>query len=300
MGLGARIGVIDVATASVVIAPDGGDPARFRGHISDLEWAPKFSVRYQLSPRLMTYLLVSKGDRGGGFNTGGPIGTVFGGPGAGAEPFRRFKGDDLWNFETGVKLRTLSDRLEVGATAFYDIWQNIQSDQLLPSGLPYTANIGDGRNFGLEFEAAYAVGGLELRFTGLVDEPELTSHTSPFPALLHSGLPGAPRGMVGVAAHYEPAPIGPFQPFFDASVDYVGQSRLSFDATTSRRMGDYTRSKLTGGFETGAWRVAAFIDNPLGVTGDTFAYGNPFTLRRSHQITPLPPRTFGLQLTRSF
>jgi iron complex outermembrane receptor protein len=300
VGVGARIGIIDVATNSVVIAPDGGEPARFRGRISDLEWAPKLSVRYQFNPRLMTYLLVSKGDRGGGFNTGGPVGTVFGGPGAGAEPFRRFKGDDLWNFEAGVKLRALSDRLELRATAFYDIWRNIQSDQLLPSGLPYTANIGDGRNFGLEFEAAYAVDGVEIRFTGLLDEPELTRHTSPFPALLHSGLPGAPRGIVGAAIHYQPATTGAFQPFFDASIDYVGQSRLSFDATTSRRMGDYTRSKLTGGVETGAWRVAAFVDNPLGVTGDTFAYGNPFTLRHSHQVTPLPPRTAGVQLTRSF
>jgi hypothetical protein len=42
------------------------------------------------------------------------------------------------------------------------------------------------------------------------------------------------------------------------------------------------------------------VDNPTDVTGDTFAYGNPFTLRRSRQITPLRPRTAGMQLMRSF
>jgi outer membrane receptor protein involved in Fe transport len=300
IGAGARLALIDVATDSIVSAPDGGDPALFHGRTSDLQWAPKVSLRYQINKRAMAYLLASEGARGGGFNTSGPIGTVFSGPGGGAEPFRRFKGDELWNVEAGIKLRALSDRLDVRATAFYAVWNNIQSDQLLPSGLPYTANIGDGRNFGVEFEVAYAVDGLELRLTGLIDEPELVRRAAPFPSMPHSGLPGAPRGSVGAAIHYQPDVPWRYRPFFDASVDYVGQSRLTFDAQTSRRMGDYARSRLTGGIDAGTWRLAAFVDNPLGVTGDTFAYGNPFTLRHTRQITPLPPRTGGLQLTRTF
>ena len=46
--------------------------------------------------------------------------------------------------------------------------------------------------------------------------------------------------------------------------------------------------------------MGLFVRAPLTGLGDTFAYGNPFTLRRSHQITPLRPRTAGLELTRSF
>jgi outer membrane receptor protein involved in Fe transport len=297
---GARVGVIDVSTRSVVRAPTSGDSAAFRGRMSDFEWAPKLSIRYQVGPEAMVYGLVSEGARGGGFNTGAPIGTVFDGPDGHAEPFRRFKGDELWNFEAGVKVRTLSDRLDLRATAFYALWSNIQSDQLLPSGLAYTANIGDGRNFGLELELAYAIGGLELRLASVLDEPELTRHTSPFPSLLHSGLPGAPRGSVGASVHYKIAAGGRFQPFFDASVDYVGQSRLNFDDRISRRMGDYALARVTLGADAGAWRVSAFTDNPFGVVGDTFAFGNPFSLRRFRQITPLPPPSAGLQLTRSF
>ncbi len=299
VGAGARVGYTQVSTSSLLRAPLSDQSAAFHGRLSNLDWAPKVSLRYQISPRAMAYALISEGSRGDGFNTSGPIGTVFSGPGGAAEPFRRFHGDELWNFEAGVKLRTLADRLTLRATGFYAIWTNIQSDQLLPSGLPYTANIGDGRNFGLELEAAYAVGGLELRVNSLLDQPELTRNRTPFPSLLHSGLPGVPRGTIGAAIHYERG-SGQYRPFVDLAANYVGLSRLTFDARTTRRMGDYTMTKLTVGVDTGAWRMTAFIDNPLGVTGNTFAYGNPFTLRRTRQITPLAPRTTGLSLSRSF
>ena len=141
---------------------------------------------------------------------------------------------------------------------------------------------------------------MDLRLSSLLDEPELTSNPTPFPALLHSGLPGAPRASIGAAIHYQRRAGGELKPFLDAAIDYVGGSRLTFDTVTSRTMGDYTTTSLTAGVASRNWRLAAFADNPLGVTGNTFAYGNPFTLRRSHQITPLRPRTAGLELTRAF
>ena len=35
-------------------------------------------------------------------------------------------------------------------------------------------------------------------------------------------------------------------------------------------------------------------------TGNTFAYGNPFSRARATQATPLRPRTFGLAVSRNF
>ncbi|MDR3512978.1 MAG: TonB-dependent receptor [Caulobacteraceae bacterium] len=297
---GARGSLTNIATRSMVTAPLTGESAPFHGRMSTVKWEPKLSLRYQFSDRSMIYLLASEGARGGGFNTSGPVGESFSGPGGSSEPFRRFNGDELWNMEVGVKTRTLGDHLDVRAAVFYAVWSNIQSDELLPSGLPYTANIGDGRNVGLETEFAYSIGGLELRLASLLDEPELNHNSTPFPALLHSGLPGVPRGSVGASAHYEAPPVGGLRPFFEADVDYVGQSRLTFDARTTRRMGDYTVGRVTAGLASDRWRASAFVDNVFGVVGDTFAYGNPFTLRHEHQITPLRPRTFGLQFTRSF
>lgn len=300
LGAGARGEVSDVATHSLVTAPLSGGSSLFHGRLSNVLWEPKLSLRYQIGGKAMAYVLASEGARGGGFNTGGPIGEVFSGPGGGAEPFRRFNGDELWNFETGVKARALGDHLDVRAAVFYAIWSNIQSDELLPSGLPYTANIGDGRNIGLETEVSYSIKDLELRLASLLDEPELTHNNTPFPSLLHSGLPGVPRGSVGASVRYQHLLSNGVRPFLDFSADYVGLSRLTFDAHTTRRMGDYTVGRATSGVVVGDWRASAFVDNVFGEVGDTFAYGNPFTLRRQKQITPLPPRTTGLELTRYF
>jgi outer membrane receptor protein involved in Fe transport len=300
LSAGARLGVIDIAAHSRVADPANGGQSFFLGHRSDLEIAPKISLSYRIDDSLLAYVLVSEGQRAGGFNTGAPVGTMFSAHAGDAEPLRRFEGDKLWNVEAGVKVRALSDRLSVRAFAFYAAWRNIQSDQLLPSGLVYTANIGDGRNIGIEADVGYKLGDFDFHLTSLLDEPELTHRMGPFPALLHSGLPGVPRGSVGAQIHYEQRDGGPVRPFFDASVNYVGQSRLDFAPLLSRRMGNYTLSRLTGGVDIRPWRLSAFIDNPLGVRGDTFSFGNPFSLRHSRQVTPLPPPTGGIQITRSF
>lgn len=300
LGAGARGGVSQVTTHSLVSAPISGESSLFHGRLTNLLWEPKLSLRYQINSQVMTYALASEGARGGGFNTGGPVGEAFSGPGGKTEPFRRYNGDELWNFETGVKARALGNHLDVRAAIFYAIWNGIQSDELLSSGLPYTANIGDGRNVGLETEVGYSIKDLEFRLSSLLDAPELTRNNTPFPSLLHSGLPGVPRGMVGASIRYQHRMSDGVSPFVDFSANYVGLSRLTFDAHTTRRMGNYTVARATSGVVVGSWRASAFVDNLFGEVGDTFAYGNPFTLRRQKQITPLPPRTTGLELSRYF
>ena len=48
------------------------------------------------------------------------------------------------------------------------------------------------------------------------------------------------------------------------------------------------------------WSLTAFVLNPADATGDTFAYGNPFTFGHVRQVTPLRPRTVGLRLAAGF
>ena len=42
------------------------------------------------------------------------------------------------------------------------------------------------------------------------------------------------------------------------------------------------------------------MNNVTDEAGNTFAFGNPFSRARTRQSTPLPPRTFGLAIRRSF
>jgi hypothetical protein len=60
-------------------------------------------------------------------------------------------------------------------------------------------------------------------------------------------------------------------------------------------MGDYTsvRAALKAQSERVTVRLAA--DNIFGSKGDTFAYGNPFSLKLSPQNTPQQPRTVTLE-----
>ncbi len=292
---GTRIST-DAATSQPIIhAADA-----FKGALVDTGVAPRVAVQYQLGGHVMTYVQAAEGYRAGGFNTSGPVGQTFTSNLAAAQPYRRFTGDNLWIFETGLKARFLDDRINVRAAGFYTVWKNIQSDLPLRSGLPFTANIGDGRNVGLEVEASYSVNGLRLRGNAMFDRPQLVRLNPGFPTIQHSGLPGVPRLSVGVDVRYVHAVGRNMTAVFNAQYAYVGISRLTFDASTAPSQGGFSTGKISLGLNAGRWSATAFVDNPANSVGNTFAYGNPFTLRSAPQVTPQRPRTAGLEVSRSF
>ncbi|MGH1560325.1 TonB-dependent receptor domain-containing protein [Caulobacter segnis] len=124
------------------------------------------------STSLLVYAQAAEGYRSGGFNTAIASGSDLRHRTA-ANRNRRYNGDELWSYEVGGKAAWLEGRLRLRAAAFLASWRDIQSDQLLPSGLPYTANLGDGRNIGVEFEGSYVRGGLRLDANFLLNHPEL-------------------------------------------------------------------------------------------------------------------------------
>jgi len=297
--VGGRYFRASVETESEVEAPGLGSRS-FEGDFTESGFAPKVVLRYQLSDRWMVYGQAAEGYRTGGFNTGGPIGQVFAAPGVAAQPARRYGGDELWSYEAGSKWTDPARGLTLQGAVFLVGWRNIQSTQLLPSGAPYTANIGDGRALGGEIEAAWSIG--EFDFTGnlLLNRPQLDDPGAGFPGAEDSPLAGVARFTAGLTAHYR-HPFGDGLALTaDASLAYVGPSRLSFDASIAPPMGDYAVGRVAAGFETGRWRLGAYVDNVANDRGNTFAYGNPFTLRDTPQKTPLRPRTFGLRLAWTY
>jgi hypothetical protein len=65
-------------------------------------------------------------------------------------------------------------------------------------------------------------------------------------------------------------------------------------------MGRYGTGAIAAGVNVGPWTVEGFVDNPVNTIGDTFAFGNPFSIRSIKQTTPLRPRTLGLSLSAAF
>jgi outer membrane receptor protein involved in Fe transport len=297
--LGGRAFSSDANTRSTVRMPLVNGVAAFSGGVSHSGFAPKIVLAYRRNPSLLLYAQAAEGYRSGGVNTTGAVGQVFSAEG-GAEPNRLYQGDELWSFEAGVRASALGGRLSLRSAVFEATWKNIQSDQLLPSGLPFTANIGDGRNTGLEFEGRYRAGELLLQGEFLINTPELSRANPAFPARPDLGLAGVPGASAGVSAQYTwRLPQGRALEL-DGRYAYVGPAHLTFDAATSPRMGSYATGRLAVTLVDDRWRLTLAVDNPADVQGDTFAYGNPFTLRTTHQITPLRPRTISLGLRMGF
>jgi outer membrane receptor protein involved in Fe transport len=191
--------------------------------------------------------------------------------------------------------------LELHSAIFFDRWDDIQTDQYLPSGLSYTANVGDGRNAGLETELAFqAAQGLALKADALFDAPAVTRVEPTFAAKVTSGLPGVPNTSFGGLAVYERPLSGVLTWVLTGEFGYVGRSRLTFDPSLSPWMGGYVTSELSAQIKSPRWRAALYLSNPTNEAGDTFAFGNPFSFGQVRQVTPLRPRTLGLRFSAGF
>jgi outer membrane receptor protein involved in Fe transport len=262
-------------------------------------FAPKVVLSLALSPQALVYVQAAEGYRAGGINTTGDPDQVFSAA-DGPQPDRFYQGDEMWSYEAGGRFVFLEGRLAVRAAAFAARWTNIQSDELLPSGLPFTANIGDGANNGLEAEGTFRSGALTLRASGLVNAPELDRANPDFPARAEIGLAGVPSYSLQTSASYKWDLGSGVTAALDGRLAYVGPSHLTFDAAISPHMGAYSTARLAASLAERRWTLTAALENPADTRGDTFAYGNPFTLRTTQQVTPLRPRTVSVTLERRF
>ena len=193
--LGGRLFQSREYTGSIVSVPSA--KRSLDGKTFDQGLAPKAVLRFNITPRAMVYLQAAEGYRSGGLNTSALPTQTFGLSPGGQQPFQRYAGDQLWNYELGAKAALFQSRLSVRACVFYDRWDNIQTDQIQSSGLPYTANVGDGVNQGVEIEAVYQpTPNVVIRANGVINDPELVNKAPGFAALPDASLPGVSSGLI--------------------------------------------------------------------------------------------------------
>lgn len=293
VAVGGRSFKTTVHTRSYVTAPYPGNSRDLDREASFSGFSPKVSVQRDLSGGGLIYALSSEGYRAGGFNSGG-LTT----PSAARQTFRP---DHLRNYEIGATLNPFRGRVNLRAALFYDDWRNIQTDQYFGSGLSYTANIGDGRNRGLEVEAAWrATPHLTISGNALFNEPKLTRIAPGYGITDSASLPGVPDVSFGSLVTYQRPLTAAATLMLTAETGYIGESRLTFDPRYSPSMGGYYTGKLSAQLMTDHWRAALFVSNPWNSSSDTFAYGNPFSFGQVRQVTPQRPRTWSLALTANF
>ncbi|CAN7196270.1 TonB-dependent receptor [Phenylobacterium sp. LjRoot225] len=280
------------------VSVDG--PVRaFSGRSSYKGFAPKLLAAYRPRSKLTLYAQAAEGYRTPGFNTAGAVDQAFAEPG-GVQPLRRYAGDELWSYELGGRWRSPALGLSLRAVAFQADWTDIQANQILPSGLPFTANLGDGRSRGVEAEASYVRGRLALSGNIVQQDSEVRSPAPGLAIPKGSGLPGMPDRSFALSAAYSLPLRNDWSLELRTSFTYVGRSTLALDAAASAAMGGYGDLGAAATLSSANVRARLFVRNLLDEHGDTLAFGNPFAFRTQAATTPQRPRTLGVEVSRAF
>ena len=294
--LGGRLFATRVETASGGFGLARLPLADVDAHLTDEGFAPKARLSYAFAPGLVAYAQVQDGYRAGGFDVPAAADGTSGGTDVGS-----YRPDRLRSYEVGGEAALFDGALTVRAAVFQANWRNVQTDQFRVSGLPVTLNIGDGSNRGVEFEGVWKPDRhWRVRVSGLVDGPELTRTSAAFPAQVDIGLPGVAKQTASLDVSYSWSLSHNLRAEVSAQASYVGRSFLTFDGGAATAMGDYGQGRIAALVSRGSWQAQAYVANLTDEEGNTFAYGNPFSRMRARQATPLPPRTFGVALRRSF
>lgn len=292
VAVGARAFQIETRTRSSVVS-ERFQPRSFDREVKFSGVSPKLSLQKTFGGGNLAYVVMSEGYRSGGINSGGAVPLL---------PEREVFGPDrLTNFEAGLKLEAFRRRLGVNTALFYDLWDDIQTDQFRDSGIPFTTNAGDAQVIGVETEVTWRTDfGLTAQLNARISR---TRTGRPNPAFIRTpladGLPGAPPISAGAVLSYDTALGDDWTLRLIGQASYVGRSRVSFEAAQPRTR-EYGRAKLSAELTNGAWGAQLFVINPLNDYSDTFAFGNPFTQNQAkiRQVTPQRPRTIGITVSR--
>ncbi|BBD02073.1 hypothetical protein YGS_C2P0086 [Sphingobium sp. YG1] len=285
-----RLGVTLGARLFHSIAQDGtGDePTITPMRISKTVLSPSVALSLDLGGRGLLYLRYARAMRPGGLTP------------ADMAASRQFDADELSSLDLGMRRSSHDGRLSLSASLYFTHWDEIQSDYLLANGLVSTRNAGRGVIVGGEITTEWTIGqGFTLSAGGSAQSARLTRATDGV-ELDDRRLPIAPTlsGRMALAKSFILSDNWRGQAAIQAN--YIGKARLSFDDDLDRNMGNYTVASAHAELSCEAWTLGVRADNLLDVRGDSFAFGNPFSIRAAPQYTPLRPRTLMLSVARSW
>ncbi len=210
---------------------------------------------------------------------------------------QKFAADDLNMDEIGIRLgREGYDRLLVHAAVFGAYWQNMQADLVDASGLPYTANIGLGRIYGVDTDLTWQPSpDFTLSLAAFVNDSKLTTPEPEFATNGPQTLPNVSRngGRLALRWHHQ-GTLGGLST--EASVRYVGTSMLGVGPLLDIPQGNYFVVDAGARLDLGKVTLSLNLANVGDVRANTFSFGDPFGLAQRNQMTPLQPRTFRIGL----
>ncbi|MEG3164414.1 TonB-dependent receptor plug domain-containing protein [Sphingomonas sp. PB2P19] len=213
---------------------------------------------------------------------------------------RRIPGDELESVELGWRVALMGTRLKLHGAMFGSTWEHLRSDTVGADGLLGTVDAGNAVNYGVELGGSTTLASVAVDFGTTLQRARLTSSSST------TGLDRDDRRLPvvpDIAARVTAAKA--FNAFrlpmtIYATARYAGRTRLSFDPLLDRPAGNYATVDAGASIDLGTARWSFDITNLLNSRGNSFGFGNPFTLAAATQTVPIRPRAATLKLAIGF
>ncbi|MBS0418367.1 MAG: TonB-dependent receptor [Proteobacteria bacterium] len=278
-----------------------------RGATDFSDFSPRFSVSYDFTDDVTTYVTASKGYKAGGLQFNAAL------------PSQSFAKENLWNYELGTRSYLFDRRLMVNATVFYMKWKDLQvessatvtdPDTHVITVIDATTNAASASSKGVELEiAARPIAHLTLE-SGI---GYLNAKFDKFPNALVSGqevdLSGtdiirAPRWTISANSQYE-LPLSELMPAMPADVSGYARAEYSYRSKNKPDVESITHNEFPYtipsfqivnfrlGTRTDAWMVEGYLENAFDKKYYTGLAGFGFAGIR---VRP-NPRTWGMRVS---
>ena len=267
------------------------------------------STDYRISPDVMVYALISRGQKAGGVNAALPA------RGLGASSLV-VRPETAMNYEAGLKSEFFERRLAVNLSLFRTDVEDYQASYLTSANgatLQYLTNVGDVRTQGAEAEATLRpFAGLTLNgFVGYTDAKYLSYTNAPCPIevagrsfcdLTGQQIAGAPKWTAGVNGAYEHQLSGALIAYASGEYSWRSEYFTSLDNSRYSVTGGYGLLNLRVGLrsEDGRWDIAAWGKNVTDVHLATNAFNFNSLLPGIYVVSVGDPATYGVTLRARF
>lgn len=226
--------------------------------LDEKHWSPRVALKHNWNRDLMSYVSISRGFRGGGFN-------------AVNAPFRTYKGDNVWTYETGTKFTSANRRVSLAAAVFYNDYKDyIGLNSIAPVATggftTVDLNSGDVKSYGVELEGTFRPtsqwtlsGGVSLQHARLTNTDIYTRLTGR--TLGSKRLPFQPDSNYNLNSEYR-VPLGSGDLAWNLGVVGKG-SRIgaSLNQTFAPVLKAYSLVNTSLTYRTGSVEIGVFADN---------------------------------------
>ena len=315
-GYSSRTGVAACFGAAQV---DGSPCTNVDKRTKDNGFIHRLNLTYKPNDDMLFYTTWSRGFRPGGINRRGNL-----------PPYAP---DFITNYEAGMKLSFMDNRVRFNAAAYRLDWDGIQLSFLGANGLTEIRNAGNARIHGAEFDlyvrpavgftinagAAFNNAKLKNDFCTFANDsfncaiPGPEGDDNALLAESDTRLPLTARFKGNVRTRYE-WPIGPNRAHVQLTTSYEGARRRDLRDVENAiygNMAGYAQTDASTGLTFGRWKTELFVKNLFDKRGEISKsvqcnervcgdIGNDTARGGKVYTTVTRPRTLGIRLGRTF